>query len=336
VDPLPRKPRRDAASRREAGRRPVRLLGRTTRDEHLETNSETNTYRGGAAPASLRRPPRSFRCGQQTRPCPLLLLAQSESAPARRLRRSRPARACCPNEQRVDVRLRGAPCRTEILSAKTADLASRTRLADLSALPQLPTVSSVTGAPPPKGWHNSGRRETQAPGADTEQLLRAAEATGWRVELGKRRSHFVIYAPGGDRMVAVPSRGSDPRTLRNIRATLMRAGILRGSAERSEGVRDDARLDEPATSALTSFRAASGDLLQAVTEDPALLSQLHWRQFEELVAELLDRDGFDVELTCPAVIEASTSTRDAATPWGRSCMSSSASGSRPSAQSAPS
>jgi len=30
------------------------------------------------------------------------------------------------------------------------------------------------------------------------------------------------------------------------------------------------------------------------------LLELHWRKFEELVAELLNRDGFDVELTPPS------------------------------------
>jgi hypothetical protein len=37
--PLPRKPRRRSKSGPEAGRRPVRLLRRTPRDEHRETNT---------------------------------------------------------------------------------------------------------------------------------------------------------------------------------------------------------------------------------------------------------------------------------------------------------
>ena len=41
--PLPRKPRRDGASGPEAGRRPVRFIGRTTRNERQETNSERRT-----------------------------------------------------------------------------------------------------------------------------------------------------------------------------------------------------------------------------------------------------------------------------------------------------
>jgi hypothetical protein len=43
VDPLPREPRRDAASPTEAGRRPVRLLVRTARDEHQEANTQRRT-----------------------------------------------------------------------------------------------------------------------------------------------------------------------------------------------------------------------------------------------------------------------------------------------------
>ena len=55
--PLPRKPRRGAGSRPEAGRRPVRLLRRTTRDEHLETNSKRRTPAGevSASAGALRR-----------------------------------------------------------------------------------------------------------------------------------------------------------------------------------------------------------------------------------------------------------------------------------------
>jgi hypothetical protein len=41
--PLPRKPRREAESGPEAGRRPVRLLRRTPRDEHPETNTNRRT-----------------------------------------------------------------------------------------------------------------------------------------------------------------------------------------------------------------------------------------------------------------------------------------------------
>ena len=41
--PLPRKPRRKAKSGPEAGRRPVRLLRRTPRDEHQEPNTQRRT-----------------------------------------------------------------------------------------------------------------------------------------------------------------------------------------------------------------------------------------------------------------------------------------------------
>ena len=48
--PLPRKPRREAKSGPEAGRRPVRLLRRTPRDEHQEPNTQRRTGRGLALP----------------------------------------------------------------------------------------------------------------------------------------------------------------------------------------------------------------------------------------------------------------------------------------------
>ena len=43
VDPLPRKPTREAESGPEAGRRPVRFLRRTPRGEHAETNIKKRT-----------------------------------------------------------------------------------------------------------------------------------------------------------------------------------------------------------------------------------------------------------------------------------------------------
>jgi hypothetical protein len=50
----PRKPRRDAPDQLVAGRRPVRLLSRTTRDEHLETNTQRRTP--GYVGTNTRRP----------------------------------------------------------------------------------------------------------------------------------------------------------------------------------------------------------------------------------------------------------------------------------------
>jgi restriction endonuclease Mrr len=41
----------------------------------------------------------------------------------------------------------------------------------------------------------------------------------------------------------------------------------------------------------------SDALIHALAEKPELLHTLHWRKFEELVAELLLREGFDVTLT---------------------------------------
>ena len=38
-------------------------------------------------------------------------------------------------------------------------------------------------------------------------------------------------------------------------------------------------------------------LIAELARNPSLLYQLHWRRFEELIAELLARAGFDVELT---------------------------------------
>jgi hypothetical protein len=45
------------------------------------------------------------------------------------------------------------------------------------------------------------------------------------------------------------------------------------------------------------FAGIRTDLIAELARNPRLLHQLHWRRFEELIAELLARSGFDVELT---------------------------------------
>ena len=46
-----------------------------------------------------------------------------------------------------------------------------------------------------------------------------------------------------------------------------------------------------------AFRGVSTAVLKRLADEPQLLRQLHWRDFEQLVAELFRRDGFEVELT---------------------------------------
>ncbi|MGA9876884.1 MAG: restriction endonuclease [Solirubrobacteraceae bacterium] len=46
-----------------------------------------------------------------------------------------------------------------------------------------------------------------------------------------------------------------------------------------------------------SLAGVSDDLIATLADNPQLLHSLHWRSFEELIAELLTRSGFEVELT---------------------------------------
>lgn len=48
---------------------------------------------------------------------------------------------------------------------------------------------------------------------------------------------------------------------------------------------------------LAAFKRLSDELLHALADDPKLLCGLHWRDFEELVADLLSREGLEVSLT---------------------------------------
>jgi hypothetical protein len=49
--------------------------------------------------------------------------------------------------------------------------------------------------------------------------------------------------------------------------------------------------------ALISVAGVSTELINTLGRHPYLLHQLHWRKFEEIIAELLARSGFDVDLT---------------------------------------
>ena len=57
---------------------------------------------------------------------------------------------------------------------------------------------------------------------DLKQLLRAAEARGWSVELTRRGAHVRLTHPSGGLVVAA-STPSDHRALANLKAMLRRA-----------------------------------------------------------------------------------------------------------------
>ena len=59
--------------------------------------------------------------------------------------------------------------------------------------------------------------------------------------------------------------------------------------------------ESPAGSRLAvAFQSVNARVLTACRERPELLREMPWRAFEELIAELFRRDGFDVELTPPS------------------------------------
>jgi predicted RNA binding protein YcfA (HicA-like mRNA interferase family) len=57
---------------------------------------------------------------------------------------------------------------------------------------------------------------------DLRQLLRAAEARGWRVELTRRGGHVRLTHPDGT-IVVTGSTPSDHRALANLKAQMRRA-----------------------------------------------------------------------------------------------------------------
>ena len=59
---------------------------------------------------------------------------------------------------------------------------------------------------------------------DLKKLLRAAQAQGWRVELGKG-GHFTLYAPDGVGRVTMSSTPSDRRALMNTVAYMRQFGF---------------------------------------------------------------------------------------------------------------
>jgi restriction system protein len=70
--------------------------------------------------------------------------------------------------------------------------------------------------------------------------------------------------------------------------------------EQGEHDLDDELAPASVDAAVQAFGSVTDELLAAIARDPKILYRLHWRQFEELVAELLDRQGFDVTLTPPS------------------------------------
>lgn len=128
-----------------------------------------------------------------------------------------------------------------------------------------------------------------------EAELRDAEADGWVVTAFENGPLWGrIESPDGrDRMWVFDDRSG--RNMERHRSKIWHARFRqykRGRAPAS---------GKPAVeNAFIEFRAVTQALINAIARDPELLDRVHHRAFEELVAELLDRQGFTVELTPPS------------------------------------
>lgn len=63
-----------------------------------------------------------------------------------------------------------------------------------------------------------------SPRKDVKKLLSAAQAQGWRVELGKR-GHLKLYAPDGVGIVTMSGTPSDSRAMNNTIARMRQYGF---------------------------------------------------------------------------------------------------------------
>ena len=142
------------------------------------------------------------------------------------------------------------------------------------------------------------------PDDDVDRAIQEAREAGWTFERRGGRGHAwgVLRSAGGESSVYVWSTPRNPANhARQIRRAVIRApppSMTRAAvpAPSPEQLPDEHR----ASTAIGEFRTVSNDLLDALALDPSLLHHLHWRTFEELVAELLSRQGFDVYLTPPS------------------------------------
>jgi hypothetical protein len=74
--------------------------------------------------------------------------------------------------------------------------------------------------------------------------------------------------------------------------------VLLDSLVASSGSLDHDGAPRPPSEALRlAFRQISDDVLRWIADHPDHVSDMHWRDFEHLVAELFDRNGLDVTLT---------------------------------------
>ncbi len=142
----------------------------------------------------------------------------------------------------------------------------------------------------------NGRERTPHPNKAVEREIHHAEAEHWRVELQDGSNLYAkLVSPYGDVTAFVWAK---PRHARNHARQLRRIKEKARWEPYYRALREKREAETHQT--LIDFRSASAELIDALARDPSVLHQLHWREFEELVAELLSRQGFDVTLTSPS------------------------------------
>ena len=128
---------------------------------------------------------------------------------------------------------------------------------------------------------------------EAEEILRARIPTKLSDKAEQELVRAIGASPAAVEMVAqiLESGELNPRSLLTRLNSFSRSGLLGPNGEPiSEGSPTEKRV-------IVDIQAVSDDVIRGLRADPRLLYELSPRRFEEIVADLLDRLGYDVTLT---------------------------------------
>lgn len=129
------------------------------------------------------------------------------------------------------------------------------------------------------------------------------------IPLGRVRDHFELKSLGGKatlELAGIPLDAVDaPEAVEylrgNPRLALGVSSVVPGPHSLATVIGPDGLPLAPGSSGFDAVELAvkgiSDELIARLAERPDLMYDLDWRRFEELVAELYERDGYEVELT---------------------------------------
>jgi hypothetical protein len=126
-----------------------------------------------------------------------------------------------------------------------------------------------------------------------EKIDEAAKARRWLIiadDPGYQTSSLVTLV---DRMLALNGASKALFIAREVPEGLSFDAEFRF---RTEFILDQRILESPATELRVARFAPTFSLLRALQKDSGALDNLSWRQFEKLIATLLEKDGYSVEL----------------------------------------